>query len=205
MTPFVFLKANKLKIQLKRGFVLAQANGLRNRLKIRMTYQNTRKNIFNFYNSREEITQKGFFFPKKVGPDIKIPPKPLCFEPIERKFIGFLDRYFFDSEDHVGKFFQHPSCNCTLTTSYRVMGKEKLFLCKKMNTPTLHSADPYSLYRQLGKNSGTRKTVLSLNLLSIAEKSHDQVDIFTCKTIKLSIGWYSNVMEPIQTIVKPQL
>ena len=53
MIFYVFTKANEFKIQLKYVAVFSKVNKLKKPTQIQMMYQNTGKNIFNFYNSRD--------------------------------------------------------------------------------------------------------------------------------------------------------
>jgi hypothetical protein len=58
MISFIFPKANEFKIQIKHGFVFLKVNELKKPTQTQMTYQNTDKNIFNFYNSRDRYVNR---------------------------------------------------------------------------------------------------------------------------------------------------
>lgn len=57
--PFVFLKTSQVGMQVfsyKTPFVFSKANEHKKTTQTPMIYQNTDKNIFNFYNSIEKYT-----------------------------------------------------------------------------------------------------------------------------------------------------
>ena len=53
-----------------------------------------------------KIDAKDFFF-QEVETHVKIPTKFLCFELIQRNFIGFLDSYFFNPNDQTKSFYKN--------------------------------------------------------------------------------------------------
>lgn len=57
------------------------------------------------WNQKERRISTNDFFFQEVRPHVKIPSKFLCFGPIQRNFVGFLDGYSFDPKYHIGDFF----------------------------------------------------------------------------------------------------